>query len=43
MLKEALNQNVPVVIDCQIDSDDKVFPMVAPGGAIAEAFSEEDL
>lgn len=43
VLKEALNQNVPVVIDCQIDSDDKVFPMVAPGGAIAEAFSEEDL
>ncbi len=43
ILKEAIALNVPVVIDCQIDSDDKVWPMVAPGAAIAEAFSEEDL
>lgn len=43
VLREAIALNVPVVIDCQIDSDDKVWPMVAPGGAIAEAFSEEDL
>lgn len=42
-LKEAIALNAPVVIDCQIDSDDKVFPMVAPGAAISEAFSEEDL
>ena len=41
--KKAMELNCPVVIECQIDSDDKVFPMVAPGGAIAEAFSEEDL
>ena len=33
----------PVVIDCQIDSDDKVWPMVAPGAAISEAFDEADL
>ncbi len=42
-LKEAISLNAPVVIDCQIDSDDKVFPMVAPGAAISEAFSAEDL
>lgn len=39
----ALKMGRPVVIDCQIDSDDKVWPMVAPGAAISEAFSEEDL
>ena len=39
----ALTMGRPVVIDCQIDSDDKVWPMVAPGAAISEAFSEEDL
>ena len=41
--QEALAMGRPVVIDCQIDSDDKVWPMVAPGAAISEAFSEEDL
>ena len=41
--KEALTLERPVVIDCQIDSDEKVWPMVAPGAAISEAFSEEDL
>ncbi|HIZ13725.1 MAG TPA: biosynthetic-type acetolactate synthase large subunit [Candidatus Mediterraneibacter stercorigallinarum] len=39
----ALTLNKPVVIDCQIDSDDKVWPMVAPGAAISEAFDEEDM
>ena len=43
VLAEALNQDVPVVIECQIAEDDKVFPMVAPGGAIAEAFDANDL
>lgn len=42
-IREAISLNAPVVIDCQIDSDDKVFPMVAPGAAISEAFSQEDL
>lgn len=41
--QEALTLGRPVVIDCQIDSDEKVWPMVAPGAAISEAFSEEDL
>ena len=41
--QEALAMGKPVVIDCQIDSDEKVWPMVAPGAAISEAFSEENL
>lgn len=41
--QEALAMGRPVVLDCQIDSDEKVWPMVAPGAAISEAFSEEDL
>lgn len=41
--KFALNAGGPVVIDCQIDSDDKVWPMVAPGAPISEAFDEKDL
>ncbi len=36
-------QNIPVMIECLIDSDDKVFPMVSPGGNISEAFDAEDL
>lgn len=43
VLKKALLDNGPVVIECLIDSDDKVWPMVAPGAAISEVFSEEDL
>ena len=42
-MKKALAADGPVVIDCVIDSDDKVWPMVAPGAAIAEVFTEEDL
>ena len=38
-----LAMNSPVVIDCQIDSDDKVWPMVAPGADIKEVFDEEDM
>ncbi len=41
--EKALSLGRPVVIDCQIDSDDKVWPMVAPGAAISEAFDEADL
>ena len=39
----ALKSGHPVVIDCQIDSDDKVWPMVAPGEAISSAFTGDDL
>ncbi|MEE1343111.1 MAG: biosynthetic-type acetolactate synthase large subunit [Lachnospiraceae bacterium] len=41
--KEAKEIGRPVVIDCIINEDDKVWPMVAPGAAISEVFSEEDL
>ena len=40
---EALECKKPFVIDCIIDSDDKVWPMVAPGAPINEAFDEKDL
>ena len=43
VLKEAISLNVPVLIDCYIGQDDKVFPMVAPGAPISEAFEEKDL
>ena len=39
---EALECKKPFVIDCIIDSDDKVWPMVAPGTPINEAFDEDD-
>ena len=39
---EALACKKPFVIDCIIDCDDKVWPMVAPGSPINEAFDEED-
>ena len=42
-LATAMSLGRPVLIDCQIDSDDKVWPMVAPGAAINEAFDEDDL
>lgn len=43
VLKEAIALKQPVLIECIIDSDDKVWPMVAPGAAIEDVFSEEDL
>ena len=42
-VKEAIELNITVVIDAQIDKDDKVFPMVAPGAPISECFGEEDV
>lgn len=43
VLKEAMELDIPVVIDCQIHCDDKVFPMVSPGAAISDAFDDTDL
>lgn len=43
IFEKAMKHNGPVLIDCIVDCDDKVFPMVAPGGAIEEAFDEKDL
>ena len=42
-LSMALASKETSVIDCVIGCDDKVWPMVAPGAAIHEAFTEEDL
>lgn len=43
VLEEAISLNVPVVIECQIHCDDKVFPMVSPGAPISDAFDDTDL
>ena len=43
VLREAISLNSPVVIDCQISPDEKVFPMVSPGAPIADAFDDTDL
>lgn len=42
-VEKALSLGKPVVLNCIIDEDDKVFPMVSPGGPISEAFDAEDL
>lgn len=42
-LKKAIELNTPVVIDCIIDKDDKVFPMVAAGAALETCFDQQDL
>lgn len=41
--EKAIALHKPVVIECVIDSDDKVFPMVPAGKAIDEAFDADDL
>lgn len=40
---EALALDAPMVIECVIDNDDKVWPMVAPGDSIGNVFTQEDL
>ena len=42
-LKEALASNGPVVLDCWIDQDLSVFPMVPAGASIDDVFDEEDM
>ena len=41
--KKALTADGPTVRDVLIDSDDKVWPMVAPGAAIDTCFTDKDL
>ncbi|MCR5102977.1 MAG: biosynthetic-type acetolactate synthase large subunit [Eubacterium sp.] len=41
-LKEALKGKGAYLIDCQIEKDDKVWPMVAPGASIETCFDSED-
>ncbi len=40
---KALKADRTVVIDCRIDKDENVYPMVAPGDAISQAFDAEDM
>ncbi|MCR5602850.1 MAG: biosynthetic-type acetolactate synthase large subunit [Lachnospiraceae bacterium] len=42
-VKKALSLNAPVLLECVIDPDDKVFPMVPAGAPIEEAFDANDL
>lgn len=41
--EKAIEMKAPVVIECVIDSDDKVFPMVPAGAPISDAFDADDL
>lgn len=43
VLNKALNEKKPVVIDCRIDKDENVYPMVAPGESISKAFDASDM
>jgi acetolactate synthase-1/2/3 large subunit len=40
---KALAHDGPVVIECVVPEDDKVFPMVAPGAPISDVFDEKDM
>lgn len=42
-IEKAISLNKPVVLNCMIQEDDKVFPMVPAGAPISEAFDAEDL
>lgn len=37
-LKDAIAMNIPCVLDCHIEKDDRVFPMVSPGASLMETF-----
>ena len=42
-IEKAISLGRPVVINCMIPEDDKVFPMVPAGAPISEAFDGDDL
>ena len=42
-IKKAIDNKRPALIECIIDPDDKVFPMVPAGKPIAEVFDASDL
>ena len=42
-IEKAIALQKPVVIDCRIPEDDKVFPMVPAGAAISDVFDGDDL
>ena len=43
LLKMALAAEGPVVLDCWIDQDLSVFPMVPAGANLDDVFDEEDM
>lgn len=42
-IEKAIAANRPVVIECCIECDDKVFPMVPAGAALEDTFDADDL
>ncbi len=42
-IEKALALKAPVLLDCMIPEDDKVFPMVPAGAPISDAFDAQDL
>jgi len=42
-LKKAISLNRPVLIDCIIPEDDKVFPMASPGADLDKTFDASDM
>lgn len=42
-IDEADSYNGPFVMECMIQEDDKVFPMVAPGKSLEDTFDQDDL
>ncbi len=42
-IEKAISLGRPVVLECVIDSDDKVFPMMSPGAPLEETFDADDL
>jgi acetolactate synthase-1/2/3 large subunit len=42
-IEKAISLGKPVVIECIIEEDDKVFPMVPAGSPISDAFDADDL
>ena len=42
-IEKAIAADGPVLIECVIPEDDKVFPMVSPGEAISKVFDGDDL
>jgi len=43
ILQEALDLHAPVVIECEIPTDDKAYPMVAPGASIDDMLGVGEL
>ena len=42
-LEKDIAMGRPVVLECVIDSDDKVFPMMSPGAPLEDTFDADDL